>query len=301
MNLALYGRGGKRWAMTERPAAALARDADHLRIGPSSLAWDGTTLTAEIHETTAPLPTRLRGTIRLHPDALSTHVVALDGIGRHRWSPIAPGARVTVDMHDPKLAWQGHAYFDTNSGDEPLEEGFRAWDWCRAKLQDGVAVLYHGERRDGTQFCTALRYDAQGRRPPDRSARLRLARPQLLGHGVGHARRAWLYASRDRAAGGRAVLRTFGDIDASLRRGCARGAREPVAGPVRGALGAGHAAVQGATMEVSKQGLLFRKRSKKLLSALSRIADAHVSATRLSPETKVFCSFFQKRTACFLA
>ena len=166
MNLALYGRGGKRWAMTERSAAALSRDADRLQIGPSSLAWDGTTLTAGINEITAPLPTHLRGTIRLHPNALSDHVVALDGTGRHRWSPIAPGARVTVEMRDPKLCWQGHAYFDTNAGDEPLEEGFRRWDWCRAKLQDGVAVLYHGERRDGAQFCTALRYDAQGRVTP---------------------------------------------------------------------------------------------------------------------------------------
>ncbi len=166
MNLALYGRGGKRWAMTERPKEKLARDADHLQIGPSSLAWDGTTLTADINEVTVPLPSRLRGRIRLHPRALSTHIVALDGAGRHRWSPIAPGARISVELRNPKLTWQGHAYFDTNAGDEPLEEGFRAWDWCRAPLPDGVAVLYHGERRDGAQFCTALRYDSAGHADP---------------------------------------------------------------------------------------------------------------------------------------
>ena len=107
-----------------------------------------------------PLPSRLRGTIRLLPGALSTHVVALDGAGRHRWAPIAPGARIEVALSHPELSWSGHAYFDTNAGDEPLEEGFRRWDWCRAPLQDGVAVLYHGERRDGAPFCTALRYDA---------------------------------------------------------------------------------------------------------------------------------------------
>ncbi len=162
MNVALYGEGGKRWAMTERNAAALERDPDHLRIGPSALAWDGTALTATIAEITAPLPTRLRGTIRVHPGALSTHVVALDGVGRHRWSPIAPGARVEVALTHPQMRWQGHAYFDTNSGDEPLEEGFRAWSWCRAPLQDGVAVLYHGSRRNGTPFCTALRYGRDG-------------------------------------------------------------------------------------------------------------------------------------------
>ncbi len=161
MNFCMYGRP-RRWAMTERGAKALHRTASDLAIGPSSLRWNGTVLTAEIDEVTAPLPTRLRGTIRLHPQGLATHQVALDGAGRHRWSPIAPGARVEVEMRDPKLSWQGHAYFDTNAGDEPLEDRFTRWDWCRARLQDGVAVIYHGDRIDGTQFCTALRYDAAG-------------------------------------------------------------------------------------------------------------------------------------------
>ncbi len=162
MNVALYGAGGHRWAMTERPAAALSRTADRLQIGRSHLAWDGTALTAEVDEVTAPWPTRLRGTIRLHPDALATHGVALDGVGRHRWSPIAPAARVEVALRQPALSWRGHAYFDTNAGDEPLEDGFIEWDWCRAPLRQGVAVLYHGIRRDGAPFCTALRYDGAG-------------------------------------------------------------------------------------------------------------------------------------------
>ena len=162
MNVALYGRP-RRWAMTERGAGTLHRTANDLAIGPSSLHWDGSVLTAEIDEVTAPLPTRLRGTIRLHPHGLATHQVALDGVGRHRWSPIAPGARVEVALRNPELHWQGHAYFDTNAGDEPLEACFARWDWCRAKLRDGVAVIYHGDRIDGTSFCTALRYDAQGR------------------------------------------------------------------------------------------------------------------------------------------
>ncbi len=163
MNVALYGASGKRWAMTERGGTALARDPDRLAIGPSSLVWDGTTLTAQINEITVPWPSRLRGTIRLHPPALSTHVVALVGVGRHRWSPIAPAARVEVEMQSPSLRWQGHAYFDTNAGDEPLEEGFIGWDWCRAQLPDGVAVLYHGARRNGAPFCTALQYDRFGK------------------------------------------------------------------------------------------------------------------------------------------
>ncbi len=162
MNVVLYGKGGKRWAMTERSQKALQRDADNLVIGPSSLRWDGSVLTATIDEVCAPLPSRLRGTIRLHPHGLATRQVALDGIGLHRWSPIAPGARVEVDMQKPALRWQGSAYFDTNSGDAPLEEGFFGWDWSRAKLRDDTAVLYHGIRRSGEKFCVALRYDKTG-------------------------------------------------------------------------------------------------------------------------------------------
>jgi carotenoid 1,2-hydratase len=166
LNVALYGRGGKRWSMTERGAGALARDSENLHIGPSSLRWDGTTLTVDFSEITAPIPTRLRGTLRLYPHGLATHQVALDGVGKHRWSPLAPGAPVEVDLQSPALRWKGTAYFDTNAGDEPLEDAFIAWDWCRAPLDHGMAVLYHGHRRNGTEFCTALRYTPQGQAEP---------------------------------------------------------------------------------------------------------------------------------------
>ena len=162
MNVALYGRGGKRWAMTERNAASLQRDSQNLQIGRSSMHWDGTALTVTVDEVTAPIPSRLRGTLKLFPQGLATHEVKLDGVGLHRWSPIAPGARVEVSMAQPALTWQGTAYFDTNAGDAPLEEGFTHWDWSRAKLRDGTAVLYHGERLNGDRFCIALRYDQSG-------------------------------------------------------------------------------------------------------------------------------------------
>ncbi len=162
MNVALYGGTGKRWAMTERGAGALRRDAATLQIGPSSLHWDGTVLTATICETTMPIPGRIRGRIRIHPQALATHELFLDGAGLHRWSPIAPGARVEVEMQQPALRWQGTAYLDTNSGDTPLEEAFAGWDWSRAKVGSDTAVLYHGLRRNDERFRVALRYDRAG-------------------------------------------------------------------------------------------------------------------------------------------
>jgi carotenoid 1,2-hydratase len=155
VNVALYG-SPRRWAMTDRRASALRRDADHLRIGPSGMAWDGTTLTIHIEEVTAPIPTRLRGTVRLTPKALSTQRFQLDSEGRHHWQPIAPRSRVEVELEQPTLRWSGAAYFDTNAGSAPLEEDFVGWDWCRAAMPDRTAILYNARRRDGTERSLAL-------------------------------------------------------------------------------------------------------------------------------------------------
>ena len=84
MNVVLYGPGRKRWAMTERGGAE--RGASWLRIGPSSLEWDGDALTARLDEVTVPFPSRLRGTVRLRPYALTGHSVALHrGRRTHVW------------------------------------------------------------------------------------------------------------------------------------------------------------------------------------------------------------------------
>ena len=161
--MALYGAAGKRWALTERGRGALARDATTLTIGPSSLHWDGSALTIEIDELTAPIPRRLRGRIRVHPETLVEHPLVLDRQGRHHWHPIAPRSRVEVMMEQPSLSWSGNAYLDTNWGVEPLEEGFASWDWARASLRDGAAILYDVIRRDGEQMTLALRIAADGR------------------------------------------------------------------------------------------------------------------------------------------
>jgi carotenoid 1,2-hydratase len=41
MNVALYGPRGKRWALTERGARDVSRDADSLTLGASNLRWEG--------------------------------------------------------------------------------------------------------------------------------------------------------------------------------------------------------------------------------------------------------------------
>ncbi|CAH2601035.1 Hydroxyneurosporene dehydrogenase [Rhodovastum atsumiense] len=162
VNVALYGSGGKHWSMTERGRGAVQRDATTLQIGPSALEWDGTSLTIRIDEVAVPLPVRIRGTVRVHPQALAGQPYRLDAAGRHHWTPIAPCARVEVALDRPSLRWSGNGYLDSNKGDEPLEAAFKRWDWSRAALRRGTAVLYDVTRRDGAGPLMGLRFDPSG-------------------------------------------------------------------------------------------------------------------------------------------
>ncbi|OYV25590.1 MAG: carotenoid 1,2-hydratase [Acidocella sp. 20-63-7] len=158
INAVLYGRRAGRWAMTERSNKSLTRRADRLQIGRSTLAWVGGALHATIDERSAPLPRPLRGRILLQPEAIQPASFPLDAAGRHRWHPVAPRARVRVEFDDPKTAWSGHGYFDTNDGDRPLGEDFTAWHWSRG----GGKILYDVTRRDGSVFGLALQIGADG-------------------------------------------------------------------------------------------------------------------------------------------
>jgi len=179
LNVALYSISASRadrrrvpsgWAMTERGETALVRTATTLEIGPSRFDWDGQTLTAAVDEVTCPWPSRLRGTVRLHPLALANRIVRLDAPGKHRWRPIAPIAQVNVEFDRPRLRWSGHAYLDSNCGDEPLEAAFDGWHWSRARIAsraqahrtDETLVFYETTRRDGSEGSFAIRFDAAG-------------------------------------------------------------------------------------------------------------------------------------------
>ncbi len=166
LNVALYAHGGgdgaSRWAMTERGRAAVFRGGRELRIGPSSLDWEGECLRAQIDEIAVPRPSRIRGTVRIHPAALTGREFKLDGAGLHRWRPIAPCSRVEVDLSHPRLRWSGNAYWDANAGARPLEQDFASWNWSRSSREDGAAILYEGIRRGEAPFNLALRVNADG-------------------------------------------------------------------------------------------------------------------------------------------
>jgi carotenoid 1,2-hydratase len=142
LNVALYGRSGKRWAMTERGRASLRRDEVHLAIGPSALHWNGTGLDVDVEEMTFPIPGRLRGRIRVHSGAVNPKLFTLQETGSHRWRPIMPLARVDVAFDAIGLNWSGSGYFDHNTGTEALEDGFESWTWCRSTGKDKTTIYY---------------------------------------------------------------------------------------------------------------------------------------------------------------
>jgi carotenoid 1,2-hydratase len=162
VNVALYGPRGGRWAMTERGRDSVKRSRDVLAIGPSSLQWRDGALVIRVDEISAPIPKRIRGEIVIEPQAINRREFTLESEGRHLWRPIAPLARASVDLEAPDLHWRGHAYFDTNAGDEPLERAFSSWTWSRARLDDGAAIFYDAERRREAPLSLALRVDAAG-------------------------------------------------------------------------------------------------------------------------------------------
>jgi carotenoid 1,2-hydratase len=162
LNVALYGKAGKRWTMTERGRKGLSQDIARLGIGPSHLTWDGTALTIAVDEITAPIPSRVRGHIRVAPAALNPREFILDPAGRHVWWPIAPISRVEVDLEKPALRWSGPGYLDSNRGDEPLEAAFERWDWSRANTSKGTSMLYDVTARHGEGARLALRFSPDG-------------------------------------------------------------------------------------------------------------------------------------------
>lgn len=152
INIALYGPT-RRWVMTEH--ADVARSEDALRIGGTTVRYDGADLVVEFDERCAPFGRRLQGTARITPRVAGDLCHRLDPDGRHRWWPIAPVAHATVELTTPQLRFEGHGYHDINQGDRPLEADFRSWNWCRGT--DGL-VLYDVIRRDGTPDQFARRF-----------------------------------------------------------------------------------------------------------------------------------------------
>jgi carotenoid 1,2-hydratase len=167
VNVALYGAAGRRWTMTERGRHHVQRSRDTFTVGPSRVHWNGTSLVIDIDEMNVPVPLRVRGRVTVTPQGLSRFVTGLDAEARHRWGPIGPCSRVAVDMAQPQARWSGHAYLDSNEGDEPVDCAFNTWEWSRTVMANGdTTVVYDIRPRTGPQRVIAQRFDATGRAQP---------------------------------------------------------------------------------------------------------------------------------------
>jgi carotenoid 1,2-hydratase len=162
INVALYGTGRGKWAFTEYQSEAVRCRANSLQIGRNRLTWSDATLTCDVDELTAPLPSKIRGVIRLQGAALDALRLPLTADGSHRWQPIVPRARVTVELEHPAVRWHGSGYLDANEGDAPLEEAFRSWTWLRAHTRAGATVIYTVRPVHGPSLVHALSFSASG-------------------------------------------------------------------------------------------------------------------------------------------
>jgi carotenoid 1,2-hydratase len=166
LNVALYGRRQKYWALTERRRQSLIRSPKSLVIGASAMTWTDEVLTIDIEETAIPRCEPLRGRVRLYPTALTNCEISLDAAERHRWRPLAPRARIDVQMRRPQLRWCGSGYFDTNAGSAPLEDDFARWTWSRTDTEEGAAILFDVNRRGDVPLSIALRFNRSGEHEP---------------------------------------------------------------------------------------------------------------------------------------
>ena len=163
INVALYTPTKKYWTMTERGQNAVERTAHQFTVGPSHLQWENDVLTIQIDERVPLLGKKIQGSIKVFPEQLFHHVVALDDDQKHRWGPIAPSARAEVSFTNPSLQWQGNAYFDSNEGDEAISKPFSEWDWSRAHLKDGsTAVIYDVRQKNGNERIIASKFNPNG-------------------------------------------------------------------------------------------------------------------------------------------
>jgi carotenoid 1,2-hydratase len=162
MNVALYSRGASAWALEERPVPDIARAAEHLTIGNSTVRWDGGRLRAEIAERTTPLGRPVRGRVLIHPQAETKLELPIDEVGEHRWWPVAPLARIEVEFSEPRLSFTGHGYHDANAGAAALEDTFANWNWSRARAPSGALLTYDVDCASGARRSLAFRVSPRG-------------------------------------------------------------------------------------------------------------------------------------------
>ncbi len=136
-NVALYQPSGDLWTMTERgraltcPGAPTACRSGRAACALTAPACGSISMRRRCPGPAASLAEGVAGSITLRPSFLTADSVDLDPAGRHRWWPVAPLARVSVDCDAfPGGGWEGQAYHDINSATADRNR-FLGWDWAR--------------------------------------------------------------------------------------------------------------------------------------------------------------------------
>ena len=151
LNVAVYGRAGKLWALHERRIDDGDREARGVTVGTSHVRWEGDALVVDIDERTSPFGRPLRGTVTFRPRTAPCASFALDRGGLHAWWPVAPEGRIEVALERPALRFVGDGYHDANAGDVPLEASFARWTWSRARVAERrTRIAYAVVPRDPT-------------------------------------------------------------------------------------------------------------------------------------------------------
>lgn len=152
--------------MTERRAGSIETRSNSLSIGPSHVRFEDGALTFEINERSAPLFRPLRGTVVIRPEIEQDQTFILDQHQRHVWRPVWPRAHVEARFEDPDFKMDGDGYVDMNAGSEPLEAGFKSWNWARTSTREGAAIVYDSHWKEGGGSSLALNINKDGRAEP---------------------------------------------------------------------------------------------------------------------------------------
>lgn len=157
MNVSLTG-AVRRWCMTERSRRGVHITPDALTIGRSRLQYEPRQWCFEIRERGCPLPLALRGTVCVQPLGEPGVTYRLDRAGHHQWTPLAPRARVCVELLEPRVRWRGTGYLDSNRGERALAADFTGWQWSRSAGEAHTCVYYEPSHRRDPAWPLALQF-----------------------------------------------------------------------------------------------------------------------------------------------
>ncbi len=166
LHVALHGPRRSVWALCERPVSEASRAACELAIGRSRVAIDRGALRFDVEEPGSPFSDGVRGRVTVHFEADGASPIALDQARHHQWWPVAPLARVEVDLRSPGVRFEGDGYHDANAGRAPIEASFSGWTWSRAALRRSgeaahVAIAYDVLERGGAHTVRSVLFDAR--------------------------------------------------------------------------------------------------------------------------------------------